>query len=86
MTPPTCSFCPGDIVREEPNAYERVSWDDLKCSDNFNVPPVITSNYPNSSLFKVPGACFSKVPIINGSGKLSPFSLKIGVSMVLHVT
>ena len=33
-----------------------------------------------------PGACFSKVPIINGPGKLSPFSLKIEVSIVLHVT
>ena len=31
-----------------------------------------------------PGACFSKVPIINGPGKLSPFSLKIEVSIVLH--
>ena len=33
-----------------------------------------------------PGACFSKVPIINGPGKLSPFSKKIEVSIVLHVT
>ena len=32
------------------------------------------------------GAFFSKVPIINGPGKLSPFSLKIEVSIVLHVT
>ena len=39
-----------------------------------------------SSLCKGPGACFSKVPIINGPGKLSPFSLKIEVSIVLHVT
>ena len=35
---------------------------------------------------ELPGACFSKVPIINGPGKLSPFSLKIEVSIVLHVT
>ena len=55
VTPPTCSFCPGDIVREVPNAYERVSWKDPKCSDNSNVPAVITSNYPNGRLFKVPG-------------------------------
>ena len=33
-----------------------------------------------------PGTSFSKVPIINGPGKLSPFSLKIGVSIVLHLT
>ena len=33
-----------------------------------------------------PGARFSKVPIINGPGKLSLFTLKIEVSMVLHLT
>ena len=32
-----------------------------------------------------PGAGFSKVPIINGPGKLSPFTLKIEVSIVLHL-
>ena len=33
----------------------------------------------------VPGARFWKVPIINGPGKLSPFTLKIEVSIVLHL-
>ena len=33
-----------------------------------------------------PGARFSKVPIINGPGKLSRFPLKIEVSIVLHLT
>ena len=33
-----------------------------------------------------PGVRFSKVPIINGPGKLSPFTLKIEVSIVLHLT
>jgi len=33
-----------------------------------------------------PGACFTKVPIINGPGKPLPFTLKIEVSMVLHPT
>ena len=32
-----------------------------------------------------PGARFSKVPIINGPGKLSRFPLKIEVSIVLHL-
>ena len=32
-----------------------------------------------------PGARFSKVPIINGPGKLSPFTLKIDVSIVLQL-
>ena len=35
---------------------------------------------------KGPGARFSKVPIINGPGKLSPFTVKIEVSIVLHLT
>ena len=33
-----------------------------------------------------PGACFSKVPIINGPSKLLPFTLKIEDSIVLHLT
>ena len=33
-----------------------------------------------------PGARFSKVPIINGPGKRSPFALKIEISIVLHLT
>ena len=33
-----------------------------------------------------PGARFSKVLIINRPGKLSPFTLKIEVSIVLHLT
>ena len=32
------------------------------------------------------GARFPKVPIINGHGKLLPFTLKSGVSVVLHLT
>ena len=32
------------------------------------------------------GGRFWKVPIINGPGKLSPFTLKIEVSIVLHLT
>ena len=33
-----------------------------------------------------PGTRFSKVPIINGPGKLSPLTLKIEVLIVLHLT
>ena len=35
---------------------------------------------------RAPGARFLKVPIINGPCKLSPFTLKIEVSLVLHLT
>ena len=34
----------------------------------------------------LPGARFSKVPIINGPSKPSPSTLKIEVSIVLHLT
>ena len=40
----------------------------------------------NKDPFKKSGARFSKVPIINGPGKLTPFTLKIEVSIVLHLT
>ena len=42
--------------------------------------------FPRWSLSKAPGARFSKVPIINGLVKLLPFTLKTGVSVVLHLT
>ena len=32
-----------------------------------------------------PGTRLSKVPIINGTGKLSPFTLNIEVLVVLHL-
>ena len=35
---------------------------------------------------RAPGVRFLNVPIINGPGKLSPFTLKIEVSIVLHLT
>ena len=34
----------------------------------------------------MPGARFSKVPIINGPDKLSPFTFTMEVSIVLHLT
>ena len=52
----------------------------------------VNSTCPNfkvwfsSILIVQSGARFSKVPIINGPGKLSPFTLKIEVSIVLHLT
>ena len=40
----------------------------------------------STSITRGPGARFSKVPIINGPGKLLPFTLKIEVSVLLHLT
>ena len=59
-----------------------------------SVPSVVQFHVAHSLLnvsnkvlkLKCPGACFSKVPIINGPGKLSPFTFKIDVSIVLHLT
>ena len=41
---------------------------------------------PSGRAARRPGARFSNVPIINGPGKLSPFTLKIEVLIVLHLT
>ena len=45
------------------------------------IMPVMQANCPRE-----PGARFSKVPIVNRHGKLSLFTLKIQVSIVLHLT
>ena len=55
------------------SADHRVSW---PVPDLVSYPP-----FPSGS-----GARFSKVLLINGPGKLSRFSLKIEVSIVLHLT
>ena len=43
------------------------------------------SNFHRAQEHRGPGASFSKVPIIDRPGKLSPFTLKIEVSVVLHL-
>ena len=60
--------------------------------EDFNNFRLCGSNFPAANYMAVadpaegPGARFSKVPIINGPGKLSPFTLKIEFSIVLHLT
>ena len=49
-------------------------------------PSFEISFFQKSDVIWSPGARFSKVPIINGPGKLSPFTLKTEVSIVLHLT
>ena len=53
--PPTCSFCPGDIAREETTREVRVNWKSPTCSDNSGIPPSIESNRQNGARFIVPG-------------------------------
>ena len=56
-------------------------------SSNLALVKALTPLYLLGSLWGIsPGARFSKVLIINGPGKLSPFTLKIEVSIVLHIT
>ena len=52
---PTCSFCPGDIVKEGKSAFVRVPWDRPVCSDNSHWPPQIEANRANGDHFRVPG-------------------------------
>ena len=55
--PPSCSFCPGDIVREElERGRVRVNWERPICSDNSGSPPVVIANGLSGALFNVPGS------------------------------
>lgn len=55
MEPPTCSFCPGDIVKVGKSAKIRVIWDRPVCTDNSRLPPIINSNRVSGDFFGVPG-------------------------------
>ena len=55
VEPPTCSFCPGDIVKEGKSAAVRVLWDRPVCTDNSRLPPIINSNRQSGDLYGVPG-------------------------------
>ena len=66
---------------------------DSRWTRPYSLPVLASNHYPKlikpplkKRTYTVPGARFSKVPIINGPGKLSPFTLKIEVSIVLHLT
>ena len=56
----------------------------MECMKMLVPRPTPTWKKYSGNLF--PGARLSKVPIINGPSKLSPFTLKIEVSIVLHLT
>lgn len=53
--PPSCSFCPGDIVREGLERQVRVNWEHPHCSDNSGSWPAIAINRHTGSIFNVPG-------------------------------
>ena len=57
----------------------------LDHSNRFLIDYVLQNFAFTYAYVATPGARFSKVPIINGPGKLSPFTLKIEVSIVLHL-
>ncbi|XP_020602922.1 sushi, von Willebrand factor type A, EGF and pentraxin domain-containing protein 1-like [Orbicella faveolata] len=56
LEPPSCSFCPGDIVREELKRRVRVNWERPICSDNSGRWPTVLANRQSGDLFDVPGS------------------------------
>jgi len=52
--PPSCSFCPADIVQEVTTSRLRVSWKRPICSDNSGELLIIESNRQSGALFDVP--------------------------------
>ena len=58
----------------------------ISASEEKSNPSSSNRSRTYDSLVARPGARFSKVPIINGPGKLLPFTLKIEGSIVLDLT
>lgn len=55
--PPTCGFCPTDILIDNATVSEvRVNWDRPECTDNSGDPPSVSSNRQSGDLFSVPGS------------------------------
>ena len=67
--PPTCSFCPSDIVLEDITEIEiRVNWKLPICSDDSGVLPVITSTRQSGERFAVPGSYEVRYDVSDGGG------------------
>ena len=62
---------------------ENIMYSNARLGSYYSVPASVTDRH---TILKGPGGRFLKVPIIKGPGKLSPFTLKIEVSIVLHIT
>ena len=79
-----------NYMREEHRSYIRNFWScEKKAWKNSGLYGIRTLNLcdTGAALYQLgAGARFSKVPIINGPGKLSPFTLNIEVSILLHLT
>ena len=63
-----------------------VTWDREKIDQWLTGASLVTIPETIPGRISGPGARFSKVPIINGPVKLSLFTRKIEVSIVLHLT
>lgn len=65
LEPPSCSFCPGDIVREELERQVRVNWERPICSDNSGYWPTVQANRPSGDIFDVPGSYHIQYTLID---------------------
>ena len=61
--PPSCSFCPGDVIREGLERQVRVNWKRPNCSDNSGIWPTFLSDRQTGALFDVPGSYHIKYTI-----------------------
>lgn len=64
--PPSCSFCPADIVQEATTLTVRIYWKRPICSDNSGTAPNIQSNRQIGDLFSVPSTTIVQYTVSDG--------------------
>ena len=68
IEPPSCSFCPSDIVREEIKREVRVGWERPRCSDNSGMVPSFRPNRHRFDRFKVPSSFLVQYEVSDDNG------------------
>lgn len=75
--PPSCSFCPADIVQEETTSRVRVTWERPICSDNSLSPPSISANRQIGAEFEVPSTTLVQYTVSDGLNTNNNCSFKV---------
>jgi len=75
--PPSCSFCPADIVQEETTLEVSVFWKKPICSDNSGIHPMMQSNRQNGSRFAVPSTSLVQYTVSDGVNVNNNCSFKV---------
>ena len=85
--PPSCSFCPADIVQEQTHDRDevRVLWDEPICSDNSGVSPSISANRQSGDLFSVPDSYQVQYTVSDGVNEYKGCSFNITLKGDLHI-